>query len=157
MRRQGIFAICDTDQGLLFLIWENSLRLIRPANQEKRGKGNGQVNVCLSDKCWTWIKKTHTRVTQRYHLSHLSVCQRSTNVVTDSPVSVWTSHCDHCPVVIENVTIWGTWVPQSVTRVMIPWSWDQVLCWAPCSARNLFLPLPACCSPSLCSHSPSLK
>ena len=37
----------------------------------------------------------------------------------------------------------------ALAQVMIPGSWDQALHWAPCSARNLLLPLlpaipPAC-------------
>ena len=41
---------------------------------------------------------------------------------------------------------WGPWVAQSVkhlpfAQVMISWSWDGALCWAPCSTGSLLLPL----------------
>ena len=41
----------------------------------------------------------------------------------------------------------GTWVAQSVkclpsAQVMIPGCWDQTPCWAVCSVKSLFLPLP---------------
>ena len=42
---------------------------------------------------------------------------------------------------IKNAIFRGTWVAQLVkhlpsTQVMILESWDQALCWAPCSARE---------------------
>ena len=50
---------------------------------------------------------------------------------------------------------WGTWVAQPIkhlplAQVMILGSWDRAPCWAPCSTRNLLLPLLSHCS---CSRS----
>ena len=48
----------------------------------------------------------------------------------------------------------GAWVAKLVghlpsAQIMIPGSWDRVLHWAPCSVRNLLLPLSVALPPSL--------
>ena len=47
----------------------------------------------------------------------------------------------------KNIKKRGAWVAPSVkhltsAQIMIPKSWDQAPCWAPCSAGSLLLPLP---------------